>query len=35
MYIMGRKEERENGTLPIIPSFGRIEFNLKVGAFDL
>ncbi len=35
MYIMGRKEERENGTLPIIPGFGRIEFNLKVGAFDL
>lgn len=35
MYIMGRKAERENGTLKTIPGFGRLEFNLKVGAYDI
>ncbi len=35
MYILGRKAERDNGTLPKIGPFETKEFHLKVGAYTL
>ena len=35
MYIMGRKDERVNGTLKRIKGYQKIEFNLKLGVYDL
>jgi hypothetical protein len=35
MYIMGRKEERINGTIKRIKGYEKLEFNLKFGVYDL
>jgi len=33
-YIMGRVEERKNGTLPKIPGYGKIEYDVSLGILD-
>ncbi len=33
-YIKGRKSERDNGTLPTIPGYGTIEYDIILGILD-
>jgi hypothetical protein len=35
MYIMGRREERANNTIKRIEGYGKLEFRLKLGVYDL